>query len=113
MDIKALLLIVFMEASTQSEATQRLVASAAIARAQHEKTSIYKSMKKPKTYSWMWDGRNTKVPWDILRKRYSRLVAEELAKPSMKGRIYFNECSLGKRFKTDFKMIRSGQLCFY
>ena len=110
--LSCLALIIYMEASTQSSFTQSLVADVAIARAEKEKLPICSSMKKPKSYSWMWDGRNTKVKKDKL-KTLEEIANKELKRNRIRTRFYFNECTLGKRFKTPNKMVRSEKLCFY
>lgn len=107
-----LALVIYMEANTQSKFTQSLVADVAIARADKENLSICSSMKKPKSYSWMWDGKSTKVNRERL-KELEKVAKEELKRDKIRKRLYFNECNLGKRFKTENKMIRSEKLCFY
>jgi spore germination cell wall hydrolase CwlJ-like protein len=102
----------FMEARSEPLLAQQYVASVVIERARKEEVTLCASIKKPKSYSWMWDGVNTKVPAEEL-KRFEMLAAEQLRKPSLSDRLYFNECSLGKRYATQFKVLRSGKLCFY
>ena len=105
-------LVMYMEASIQSEYTKRLVASVVIERAKQEDKSICKSIKTRGAYSWMWDGRRTKVDQKVLHKLH-HISAQELFQPTITGRYFFNECTLGKRWKTKYKMIRSEKLCFY
>lgn len=97
-----------MEAGNQPVSAQLEVANTALSIAKARKVSLRKSLRIPKIYSWMWDGRNTTVPKSELEK-LKKIVIK--AKPN--GRIYMNHCRLGKRFKTDKKMIRKGELCFY
>ena len=110
--LSCLALVMYMEAQTQSEYTQRLVASVVIERAKQEDTTICKSIKKRGAYSWMWDGRNTKVDSKALAK-LQHVATQELKHPTMTGRYFFNECTLSRLWKTKYKMIRSEKLCFY
>jgi spore germination cell wall hydrolase CwlJ-like protein len=110
--LSCLALLIYMEASTQGSFTQSLVADVAIARAEKEKLSICASMRKPKSYSWMWDGKHTKVDTKKL-KQLEKIALQELKRVKIRTRTYFNTCSLGKRYKTKNKMIRSEKLCFY
>lgn len=107
-----LALLIFMEARNQSSFTQSLVADVAIARAEAEKLSICDSIKKPKSYSWMWDGKHTVTPKASL-KQLEKIALTELKRAKIKNYLYFSNCSAGKRFKTKNKMIRSEKLCFY
>lgn len=110
--LSCLTLIIFLEASTQSDFTKSLVADVAIARATKEKLSICESMKKPKSYSWQWDGKATKVPLAELKK-LEKVALQELKRAKIRNYLYFSNCSAGKRFKTKNKMIKSEKLCFY
>lgn len=110
--LTCLTLIIFMEASTQSDFTKSLVADVAIARAKKENLSICESMKKPKSYSWQWDGKLTKVTSKNL-KPLEKIALRELKRSKIKDHFYFNACYLGKRYKTKNKMIKSEKLCFY
>lgn len=105
-------LIIYMEARSEPILTQQLVASVAMERAAFEQLAICSSLKKPKAYSWQWDGIATKMDEKEFTKS-KRIARIELAKRSMKGRLYFNHCKLGKRFHTKFSMVRIGNLCFY
>jgi len=110
--LSCLTLIIFMESRGVSDTTQNYVASVAVERAKSENTGICQSMRRKATYSWMWDGRKTKVD-KRLQDSFQRIAYRQLDKPSLPGRLYFNECSLGKRYKTPYKVIRSDNLCFY
>lgn len=110
--ISCLTLIIFMESRGVSDTTKNYVASVAVEKAKHEGTGICRSMKKKATYSWMWDGRTTKVD-KKLQDSFQHIAYKQLDKPSLPGRLYFNECSLGKRYKTPYKVIKSDNLCFY
>ena len=113
--IYCLSLIVYFEGSITSDFTKRLITSVAIERAKQENLSICESMKKPKSYSWMWDGRNTK-PNKKTMKSYHNLIKEELARPTITGRKYFNECksiTKGRKYTTKYRVIKSDNLCFY
>lgn len=110
--ISCLTLIIFMESRGVSDTTKNYVASVAVEKAKYEGTGICQSMKKKATYSWMWDGRTTKVD-KKLQDSFQHIAYKQLDKPSLPGRLYFNECSLGKRYKTPYKVIKSDNLCFY
>jgi spore germination cell wall hydrolase CwlJ-like protein len=110
--IACLSLIMYMEALNQSNYTKALVADVAIERASQEGFSICKSMKVKKSYSWMWDGKNTRVNRKLL-EGLKPIAVKELKKPMVTGRYFFNECTMGKRWKTKYNMIRSEKLCFY
>ena len=113
--IACLSLIMYMEALNQGDYTKALVADVAIERAKQEELSVCQSMKRKKSYSWMWDGKNTKVDNQIL-KDLRQIAVSELKKPTITGRYFFNECrsaSKGRRYKTEYKLIKSEKLCFY
>lgn len=112
LDVHCIALVIYMEAQTQSIFTKSLVASVAIERAKQEDTTICKSIKKRGSYSWMWDRRNTVVKNEHLTKLYP-IARKELKNPTIKGRYFFNECTLGKRWRTPYQVIRSEKLCFY
>ena len=112
--LSCLALILYMEARSEPVITQQLVASVALERAKNEKLELCSSIKKPKAYTWMWDGINT--PVDKTSKEYTKalkLARQALARQTLAGRLYFNNCTLGRRWKTSYKVIRSGKLCFY
>ena len=110
--LSCLALIIAMEATNQNEKTRTLVADAAIERAYQENLSICESMKVKATYSWYWDGKPNKIDKKVLSD-ITKLAIKEVKSPTYKGMIYFNECWLGKRWKTKNRMIRSEKLCFY
>ena len=110
--VACLALILFMESRGESLQTQQYVASVAIERAKQEAVPLCQSMKKPRAYSWLWDGVKTKVDpkqLDALKK----VAVKELANPTLKGRMYFNERRIGRRYRTSHKPIVSGNLIFY
>lgn len=110
--VACLALIMFNEARGESLQTQQYVASVAIERARQEAVPLCQSMKKPRAYSWLWDGVKTKVDpkqLDTLKK----VAVRELANPTLKGRMYFNERKMGRRYRTPHKPIVSGNLIFY
>ena len=110
--LSCLALIVAMESRGQALQTQHYVASVAIERAKEERTEICNSMKKPRAYSWMWDGKKTKI--DKVSMDVAKTVAtQELKNQSLKGRLYFNERKLAKLWRTPHKPIVSGNLIFY
>ena len=110
--IACLSLIMYMEALNQGDYTKALVADVAIERAKQEELSVCQSMKRKKSYSGMWDGKSTKVNKKLL-EGLKPIAVKELKKPVVTGRYFFNECSMGKRYKTKYKLIKSEKLCFY
>lgn len=112
LEVHCIALVMYMEAQTQSIFTKSLVGSVVIERAKQENTAICKSIKKRGGYSWMWDGKHTKIKKEHLVKLYP-LAQKELKKPTITGRYFFNECNLGKRWRTPYRVIKSEQLCFY
>ena len=107
-----LALIVAMEARNQALITQHYVASVAIERAKEEGTNICSSMKKPRAYSWLWDGKNTRVDKNSMTIA-TQVATKELQRQTLKGRLFFNEKRYKKRFDTPHKPIVSGDLIFY
>ena len=110
--ISCLTLIIFMESRGVSDTTKSYVASVAVERAKSENTGLCQSMKKKATYSWMWDGRKTKID-KKLQQSFEHIAYREMKTPSLPGRLYFNECSLGKRYRAPYHVIKSDNLCFY
>lgn len=110
--LSCLALIVAMEARGQALQTQHYVASVAIERAKEERTDICKSMKRPRSYSWMFDGVSTKVDKKSMLVATS-VAASEIKHQSLTGRLYFNERKMGKRYRTPNPLIVSGNLVFY
>lgn len=112
-ELACLALVMYMESSISSKDTQAYVGSVVIERAHQDHQSICKNIHKPVSYSWMFDGKNTKVDNQYLHEDIFPVAKAVMAKPKLKGYYYFNECQLGKRFKTDKKMIKSDTMCFY
>lgn len=110
--LACLTLVLYMEARNQTTYTQSLVASVVIERAKTEHTTICKSIKRKGSYSWMWDGLNTKVDKKLFNN-IKEVASSELANPTITGRYFFNEKRMGKRYKTQNKPIVSGKLIFY
>lgn len=110
--VACLALILFMESRGESLQTQQYVASVAIERAKQEQSTICESMKKPRAYSWMWDRKNNRVDHKQLNA-LKQVAVKELAIPTLKGRMYFNEKRMGRRYRTPHKPIVSGNLIFY
>jgi len=110
--VACLALIVFFESRGEPVLTQRYVASVAIERAKQENVHICTSMRKPRSYSWYWDKYSNKVDHEKL-KGFEILVTKELRNQTLRGRIFFNERKMGKRFRTSNKPIVSGNLVFY
>lgn len=116
--LTSLALIIFMEARSEPIEAQHLVARAVIERSNYFNQPIQTVLNTPKTYSFMWDGKPNTIRWNnsIELAAWNKAVSianEELNESSFGGRIFFNECKLGKRFPTKYKMIQSGNLCFY
>lgn len=111
--LACLALIIYHESRGESELTQRLVARVAIERSNHENVGICRSMHRPKSYSFMWDGKPERVDDKQAWDKALVIAGDELFESNMDNRMYFNECRLGKRFKTAYRMRRSGKLCFY
>ncbi len=112
-ELACLALVMYMESSISSATTQQYVASVVIERAHQDRQSICKNIHKPVSYSWMFDGKNTKVDEKFLHKQIYPLAKAAMKQPRLKGYSFFNECTLGKRFKTKNKMIKSDTMCFY
>jgi hypothetical protein len=112
-ELACLALVMYMESSISSKTTQEYVGSVVIERAYQDRQSICKNIHKPISYAWMFDGKNTKVDEQFLQKKITPIAERVLKKPRLKGYYYFNECRLGKRFKTKNKMIKSDTMCFY
>ena len=110
--LSCLALIVAMESRGEALQTQHYVASVAIERAKEESVGICQSMKRPRAYSWMWDKVKTKVDKKSMLVSES-VAAQELKHQSLRGRLYFNERKLRKRYNTPHKPIVSGNLIFY
>lgn len=110
--VACLALIIFMESRGESLQTQQYVASVAIERARQESIPLCQSMKKPRSYSWMWDKKKTKVDPKALGE-FKKLAAKELANPTLEGRLFFHERRVGRLYKTPYKVIASGNLIFY
>lgn len=110
--VACLALIVFFESRGEPVLTQQYVASVAIERAKQEKVSVCESMKKPRSYSWYWDKHSNRVDQKLL-KQFEILAVKEMRNPSLKGRTFFNEKKMGRRFKTSYKPLVSGNLVFY
>ena len=112
-ELACLALVMYMESSISSVTTQQYVGSVVIERAYQDRQSICKNIHKPTSYAWMFDGKNTKVDKTFLTKKIYPIAKATIRKPALKGYYFFNECSLGKRYKTKNKMIRSDTMCFY
>ena len=111
--LACLALIVYMEARSEPELAQTLVAQVAVNRAKSEGTTICKSMRKPRSYSFYWDGRRNKITEKEVYSSVTKVANRVLTQDSIANRLYFNECSLGKRYKSSFKIKKVGRLCFY
>lgn len=111
--LACLALIVYMEARSEPVLAQTLVAQVVINRAKAEETTICNSMKRPRSYSFYWDGKPNLVKEKEVYDEVLKLSNRVLKQNNLENRLYFNECSLGKRFKTKYKVQRTGKLCFY
>jgi hypothetical protein len=92
---------------------QKLVAQVAITRAYKEKQSVCKSLNVKKSYSFMWSGRSKSM-----KEVKAKTIAYKVARKTLNTKTnhsfsFFNECTLGKRFKTKNRMVRVKKLCFY
>ena len=110
--ITCLAMIMFFETRGEPVITQQYVASVALERAKQEQVSVCESMKKPRSYSWYWDKKSNKVDHKLL-KQFEVLAVREMRNPTLKGRVFFNERRMGKRFRTPNKPLVSGKLMFY
>ena len=102
-------LVLYMEARSESFLTQSQVAYVVMNRAAKEKLTVCASIKKPRSYSWMWDGKNTPVDREWIRKTVNKPLERNL----IGNRLYFNECRLGKLWRTPYTVVRINNLCFY
>lgn len=107
-----LAMIIYFEARGESELTQRYVASVAIERAKQEQVSLCVSMKKPRSYTWVWDKKPNAVPKQSL-KPFEVLAVNEMRKPTLRGYTFFNEHRMHRRYSTSNRLIKSGHLVFY
>jgi spore germination cell wall hydrolase CwlJ-like protein len=111
--LACLALIIYHEARSMPLQAQHLVAQVAITRAYNEKQSVCKSLNVKKGYSFMWDKRSNSMK-EVKAKTIAYQVAKKsLHKHANHSYTYFNECTLGKRFKTKTRMVRIKKLCFY
>lgn len=111
--LACLALIIYHEARSMPLQAQNLVAQVAITRAYKEEQSVCKSLKVKKSYSFMWSGRSRGMKEAKAKTIAYQVARKNLYKHANHSYTYFNECSLGKRFKTKTKMIRIKKLCFY
>ena len=111
--LACLALIVYMEARSEPELAQILVAQVVINRAKAEKNTICDSMKKPRSYSFYWDNKPNLIKEKEVYNGIVKLSNRVLRQNSLENRLYFNECFLGKRYKSKYKIQRTGKLCFY
>ena len=111
--LACLALIIYHEARSMPLQAQHLVAQVAITRAYKEEQSVCKSLKVKKSYSFMWDRRSNSMKEDKAKTRAYQVARKTLHNHANHSYTYFNECTLGKRFKTKTRMIRIKKLCFY
>lgn len=108
--LACLSLIVYMEARGEPLQTKNYVVQAAYEIAEQERSTVCNTLRKRSIYSWMWDGKNTKIDKSALAELKRSL---NLRQKKNFNRRFFNNCRLGRRYKTNTQMIRSGKLCFY
>lgn len=108
--LTCLALIAYMEARGESLQTKNYVIQAAYSIAEQENTTVCGTLRKRGIYSWMWDRKQTKVDKTMLVNLKKIL---SFRRKEGFNRRFFNHCRLGKRFKTENRMIKSGKLCFY
>jgi spore germination cell wall hydrolase CwlJ-like protein len=111
--IACLALIIYFEARGEPDLAQRMVAEVAIHRAKTEDKPICKSLKTPRSYSFMWDKHSNKIVDKVSHLEALAIARKVLAKKNVPSRLYFNECSMGKRYKTKHRIKKVGRLCFY
>ena len=110
--LACLALVMYMEARGEPVLAKTYTAAVAVNLASQDNTSVCKSLSKKYRYSWMWDKRNTFVDKSKTLKLESVAQKVILNNP-LPGYYFFNECRLGKRFKTPKEMVKAGNLCFY
>lgn len=111
-------LVVYMEARSLPEQAQKLVAQIVINRATKDKITICEELKRPKTYSFYWDGKP-----EIIEEMDSLIKVVELSKEVLKKNenptykpinyTHFNSCRLKKRYKTLISLKKIENMCFY
>jgi spore germination cell wall hydrolase CwlJ-like protein len=111
--IACLALIVYFEARGEPALAQRMVAEVAVHRAKTESKPICTSLRSPKSYSFMWDKISNKIREKDAYEDAISIARRVLSIKNVPSRLYFNECSMGKRYKTQHKIRRVGRLCFY
>lgn len=111
--VACLALIIYFEARGEPDLAQRMVAEVAIHRAKTEDKPICKSLRSPRSYSFMWDKISNKIRDKESYEDALSIARRVLNTKNVPSRLYFNECSMGKRYKTQHKIRRVGRLCFY
>lgn len=110
-----LTLNIFHESRGETIEAQEAVAAVTINRARKYSKSICKVVHQPAAFSWTRHS-NLKVKDKVAFERAKRIAAYCLRgkiNKRMKGRLYFNEKGLGKRYKTKYKPIILGKLIYY
>ncbi len=116
-----LALVIYREARSEDLAAQIATAKILQNRATLNKTSVCGELAKASQFSWVksyrivrpkWDGTIDWAAWE-----QASATARCLNKIEVKGitpkHIYFNNASMGKRFKTKNKPVVIGKLLFY
>lgn len=131
--LTCLALIIYMEGSNQSIQTQDFLAEFALEKANDNNTTVCKTIFNGHIYSWSHNGDLRKRGVSIYKKKdkivvkndvleeeaYSvaRTIARHaILRQQIRNHTYFNNCSVGKkgrRFKTDYAVLKSEKLCFY
>jgi spore germination cell wall hydrolase CwlJ-like protein len=103
-----------METRSEPISSQILAANVALTRAENEYLPVCKSMRKPKSYSFMWNKTKLVMNEPEAKETAKQVALGVLNGKRIKGYTFFNECkSKYKRFKTNVKLIKIGKLCFY
>lgn len=116
--LACIVLIMYYEGRSLPDNGQKLIAQVVINRATKDDKSICDEMRKSGSYTfynekrtYMIDDMDAMIRATVLGKE----VLDKNKNPKYKplGYTYFNECKLSKRFKTDMKVRKIKNMCFY
>lgn len=116
--VSCLTLVVYMESRGLPESAQQLVAQTVINRAKKTKVSVCDEVKGFNNYSFYHDKKPELVD-DIAALEKAVHIAKKVVKLNDSvgyvptNYTYFNECFLGKRYKTKVPMNKIKNMCFY
>lgn len=108
-----LALIIYFESRSENDLTQRYVAQVAMNKSDYYEESICKNLNRQRVYSFMFDGKPEVITENDSHKKAIEIANHSIKNRTLDGYLYFNECRLGRKYKTDKKMIRTKKLCFY